>query len=432
MKRKTLYIKGMHCPSCNILVEDKCRELKNVKDVKADFKNQTAEITYKGSFNNEALNSKIRQYGYQITDPSSLETSKESFASRLSQSSAIFIIFLIVFFFGQELNLIPNFDTSAGLSLSFVFILGLVASTSTCMATSGALFLSTIGKQRSFISAISFNIGRVLSYGFFGFVLGFLGKSVAQNFQLGPILMVFVAVSMVIIGLDMMQLVSLHNLFNIGLTKNIFRRLEKSLIKNPKKTALFLGAITYLLPCGFTQSVQLYAIGQADPLKSALIMMVFALGTTPALLAIGAASSITKSSYYPLFSRAMGVLIFMIGMSYATNTISLFGVNIGIVSKPNSDIKNVLIKDGVQVATMNVDSYGYSPSSFTIKKDVPVRWIVNGKNVFGCQGSLQVPAIPLQKTLATGENIIEFTPKEKGLIAFSCSMGMFRGNFLVI
>lgn len=441
MKRKTLYIRGMHCASCNILVEDKFHEVKNIRDVKADFRNQTAQVSYKGFLDKAALNNKIRQYGYQIADPSLVQEVKEPFLNRLFQSSAIFIIFFILFFFAQELRLLPSFNGSTGLSLTVAFILGLVASTSTCMATSGALFLSTVGKLKSeeasfkenIIPGISFNIGRVASYGFFGLILGFLGKSAAQNFQLGPFLMVFVAIFMVLTGVDMMQLFSFKEMFNFSFTKSIFQRLEKGLIKNPKKTSFLIGAITYLLPCGFTQSVQLYALSLADPIKSSITMMIFALGTVPALLAISFASSFTKSSYYPLFAKAMGVLIFMIGLSYVSNTLSLFGVNINLVKTfSSSNVQNVSIENGYQIAAMSVDSYGYSPNSFTVKKGLPVRWIVNGKNVFGCQGFLQAPALGLRKTLTTGNNVIEFIPQEKGLIAFSCSMGMFRGAFVVI
>src|SRR3990167_1197398 len=216
MKRKTLYVKGMHCASCNILVEDKFCEVKNVRGVKADFRNQTAIVSYKGHLDKEVLNDTIKLHGYKIANPSSIQEDQEPFLSRLIQSSAFFVIFLILFFFAQELKLLPSFSASAGLSLTVVFILGLVASTSTCMATSGALFLSTIGKFNSgqtsvgenLIPAISFNVGRILSYGFFGLLVGFLGKSAAQSFQLGPLLMGFVAISMVFIGLDMMKLFS--------------------------------------------------------------------------------------------------------------------------------------------------------------------------------------------------------------------------------
>lgn len=440
MKKKKLYVKGMHCISCNILVEDKFTEVKNIKSVKADFRDQTAEVTYNGNLDEDKLNSTIREYGYQIADADSVQTPKEPFLNRLMELSTIGILFFVLFFFAQQLNIVPNFKTSAGLSLTVAFILGLVASTSTCMATSGALFMSTVGKLNSgkssfkenVIPGISFNVGRVLSYGFFGLILGFLGKSVAQNLQLGGLLMAFVAVSMVLIGLGMMKLASFSKLLNVGFTKTIFQRLERGLIKNPKKTSFLLGVITYLLPCGFTQSVQLYALGLADPIKSSVMMMVFALGTAPALLAIGVASSFTKSRYYPLFSKAMGVLIFMIGIYYMSNTLSLYGVNLNFSKAPTPDIKNVLVQNGYQVATMNVNAQGYSPNSFAIRKGQPVRWVVKGENVFGCQGYLQAPVLGLKKALKTGDNVIEFTPQEKGLISFSCSMGMFKGNFVVI
>lgn len=440
MKRKTFFIKGMHCPSCNILVEDKFKEVQGVREVKADFRDQHAEISYKGYLDKDALNSKIQQYGYKVVDSASQLDLNAPFLKRLAEPTLIAVIFLIAFFFFQELKILPSFDASVGLSLTVVFILGLVASVSTCMATSGALFLSTIGKlnskQLSFkenlLPGLSFNIGRVLSYGFFGLIFGFLGKSIVQNFQLGAFFMGFLALFMIVIGLDMARIVSLAKLFNFGFTKSLFRRLEGKLIKNPKKTAFSLGAITYLLPCGFTQAVQLYAIGLADPWKSSLVMMIFALGTTPALLAIGTASSFTKSPFYTLFSKAMGVLVLIVGISYATNSLALYGINFDLTKTLSSDIKNVSLKNGVQEATMTVDEYGYSPSSFTVKKDVPVSWVVKGKNVFGCQGSLQAPVIGLRTTLSSGENVFTFTPKEKGLITFSCSMGMFRGNFLVI
>ena len=440
MKKKTIYVKGMHCPSCNILIEDKCKEISNIRQVAANFKNQEATIYYKGDFDFDELNSKIRQYGYQAMDKASVREIQEPFSSRLFQASAIFAIILIGFFFAQELNIVPSLTISSSMSLGVALLLGIVASTSTCMATSGALFLSTIGKLQStrmsftqnILPAISFNAGRIISYGFFGFVFGLFGKTLVQNFQMGPLLLAFVSVFMVLIGLDMMQLISFQKIINFGFTKNIFQRLEKKLIKNPKQTAFFLGAITYLLPCGFTQSIQLYALGLADPWKSSLIMMVFAVGTVPMLMAIGFASSFTKSSYYALFSRVMGVLIFIIAISNIINILPLYGFKFNLTKTSATETKGVETKDGYQIVNMNVNSRGYSPNLFTIKKGIPVRWQINGENVFGCQASLYAPAVGVTKILKPGQNIVEFTPKDTGTISFSCSMGMYRGSFNVI
>ncbi|MBI2641795.1 sulfite exporter TauE/SafE family protein [Candidatus Roizmanbacteria bacterium] len=444
IKKTTLHIQGMHCPSCDILIQDKTSELSNVVKVKANYKNQKAEVEYVGSFGDREIgevNRRIQPFGYRVLrdEERGVADIHEPLSKRLFDAGAIAVILFILFFFAQELNLVPNFNTNAGLTLTTALILGLVASTSTCMATSGALFLATIGKGSSdnkLIPTISFNAGRVLSYAFFGFLAGFVGKAIAFNFQLSSLLTLVVSILMVLVGLDMAKVFSIQTIFAPSFTKGIFLSLEKRFIKNPKKTGFFLGAITYFLPCGFTQTVQLYALGLADPIKSSLIMAIFALGTVPALMAIGFATSLTKSSFYPTVQKVMGTLVFLIGMYYFNNFLGLYGVNVNIASpiKAKQDFvqNNVLVKDNVQVASMNVNFSGYYPSRFTVKKNVPVRWEINGENVFGCQGYLVAPKLGIQKTLALGKNVIEFTPKEEGTIGFSCGMGMYTGSFTVV
>lgn len=398
-----------------------------------------------GNLNFEALNTKLAKFGYEVV-PTGERIAGDSVGKKLFDAGSIALLLFIVYYFASELNLLPSVASSTEMSLTGAFVLGLVASTSTCMATSGALFMATIGKLRderetkvsplrNFLPAVSFNVGRVGAYAFFGFLAGFLGKTVSADFQMGQILNIVVAALMFIVGLDMLKLFSLSSVVAPKFTKGLFEKLEHRFIANPKKTALLLGAITYLLPCGFTQTVQLYALGLADPVKSAMTMAVFALGTVPALLAVGFATSFTKTRYYAYFTKVMGVLIIVIGLSYVLNSLRLYGVSVPVFTAKtvqNQVDKNVVVQNGYQVATMNANASGYYPSSFTVKKDVPVRWVVKGENVFGCQGLLVAPKIGVSKTLTTGENIIEFTPTEKGPIRFSCAMGMFQGQFNVI
>lgn len=444
LKKTTLHIKGMHCPSCDILITDKFCELPSVKTVKANYRKQEAEVEYTGSFGKEEIelaNQKIRDFGYQVIQGDREHGldfgEKESLSKRLFDFGAVAVILFIAFFFAQEFNLLPSFNANAGLTLGTAFILGLVASTSTCMATSGALFLSTVGKlsDRNFIPAVSFNLGRVLSYAFFGFIAGFVGKAIAFNLQLSSLLTLVVSMLMVLLGLDMARIISIKTVFAPSFIKGIFLRVEQRLIKNPKKTAFFLGAITYFLPCGFTQTVQLYALGLANPVQSALIMAIFALGTTPALLAIGFASSFTKSAYYPMLQKVMGTLVFLIGIYYFSNFLSLYGISIDVVaafgSRSSVLSASATQQNGTQVVTMSVNSSGYRPNTFSVKKGIPVRWEIEGENVFGCQGFLVVPKLGIQKALSLGKNVIEFTPQEIGKVRFSCGMGMFTGAFNV-
>lgn len=89
------------------------------------------------------------------------------------------------------------------------------------------------------------------------------------------------------------------------------------------------------------------------------------------------------------------------------------------------------ISTGVQVIQMDQMAGGYFPNSFTIKKGVPVKWIINSKAPDTCSGSVAVPKLGIRRDLVKGENIIEFTPKEVGEIKFSCIMGMYSGKFIV-
>jgi sulfite exporter TauE/SafE/copper chaperone CopZ len=436
LKKATLYIKGMHCPSCEVLMEDKFKESPNIQDVKADFKTQKVELHYTGKIHTDVLNAKIQPFGYQIEDKSELmeEKQQEPFSKRFMDMGIIAIILFILYAIAKEANLIPDVNLGGNLNYLTVFILGLVASTSTCMATSGALFLATVGKQSSknFVSAISFNVGRVVSYGFFGFAAGMIGSVLITNLKIGSGLTLFASLFMVLLGLDMARIISLGSVIPSGFTKNLFEKLEHRLIKYPRKTAFFLGAITYLLPCGFTQTVQVYALGLANPVESALTMMIFALGTVPALLLIGYFSSFTKTRYYPYFMKVVGVLVFVIGLSYFSNLLALYGIQINPFSSQVSSLgSSSQMQNGYQVIKMNVNRYGYNPNVFTLKKGIPTKWVINGENVFGCQGYLVAPKLGIQKTLSYGENIIEFTPEEVGTINFSCSMGMYRGRFEV-
>lgn len=437
LKKTTLYVKGMHCPSCEVLMEDKFKEEGNVQEVKADFRSQKVEVLYTGKIHKDVLNSKIQSYGYEIVDSGELkrEKNKEPLLKRFTDVGVIAIILFILYAIAQEAKLIPDINLSGNFNYLSVFILGLVASTSTCMATSGALFLATVGKQNSknLVPALAFNLGRVFSYGFFGFLAGFVGSLIITNLKFGTVLTFFVSLFMLLLGLDMAKIISLGEVLPTGLTKNIFEKLEHRLIKHPKKTAFLLGAITYLLPCGFTQTVQVYALGLASPIQSALTMVVFALGTVPALLLIGYFSSFTQSQYYPYFMKVVGVLVFVIGLSYFSNFLSLYGVNINfnLLSSKYQQTTDAVLNGGFQVIRMNVNSNGYSPNVFTLKKGVPTKWIINGQNVFGCQGYLVSPKLGIQQALAYGENVIEFTPEEEGTINFSCGMGMYRGKFEV-
>ena len=86
---------------------------------------------------------------------------------------------------------------------------------------------------------------------------------------------------------------------------------------------------------------------------------------------------------------------------------------------------------GYQTIYMNVTDAGWQPSTFVLKKGVPVKWIINGQQLNGCNNGIKVPSLGLQFNIKAGEQTIEFTPTQAGTIQWSCWMGMIQGQFIV-
>ena len=79
---------------------------------------------------------------------------------------------------------------------------------------------------------------------------------------------------------------------------------------------------------------------------------------------------------------------------------------------------------------MKITSRGFEPNVLEVKNNVPVEFSVNGDGATGCTNKIVIPEYNIAKDIKRGENIIEFTPKKIGPIAFSCGMGMVRGKLL--
>lgn len=432
----------MHCASCDILVKTKLEEENNVIKVTADHITQEVEIEFEGNLDKNSLQKRLTEYGYKITEPS--QNREEPFPKRIADAVVIAMILGLIFLVAQELQLIPSLGNSAQISLFAVFGIGLVASVSTCMATTGALYLATIGKLHShkdswkerIVPAFSFNAGRLVIYAILGYINGLVGQVIAAELQMSTVMNIFIGAVMVLIGLDMLRILPMGKYLPESFMKKWFLSLEQKLIKHPKKTAFFLGVITYWLPCGFTQSVQLYALSVADPVQSTIILFVFALGTLPALLAIGFVTSIMRSSYYVWFMKVVAVFVVLVGLAYFITILNQYGLNpIQFITKTletSEAVASIEHEGGKQILRMTVDNAGYAPASFVVEQGKPVRWIITGKQVLGCQGLLNAPKIGVHTVLKNGENIVEFTPTEKGIIGFSCSSGSVAGSISVI
>jgi LysM repeat protein len=90
------------------------------------------------------------------------------------------------------------------------------------------------------------------------------------------------------------------------------------------------------------------------------------------------------------------------------------------------------VEGSVQTIRMDVLESRYEPNHFVLRQGVPVKWVIDGKEVTECNRRIIVPKLGLEFDIKPGVQTIEFTPTETGVIPWSCWMGMKHGQFEVI
>ena len=85
-----------------------------------------------------------------------------------------------------------------------------------------------------------------------------------------------------------------------------------------------------------------------------------------------------------------------------------------------------------QSVTIAVTKDGFTPSSFTVRKNIPVRLTFVRKVEVTCATDVVIPDYDIKRELPLNEPvIIEFTPEKAGTISFACGMNMQRGKIVV-
>jgi sulfite exporter TauE/SafE/plastocyanin domain-containing protein/copper chaperone CopZ len=453
MNKFEVPISGMHCRSCEILIEDKLCGVSNIKKAVVNYKKGSAEVHYDSRRPNmHDVEHAIREAGYSIGSDNRKKPLLSKNPEDYKDLGVAFLFLVGIYIILQNLGLTSlNIGANASnpSSLSVVLLVGLTAGLSTCMALVGGLILGISARHsekhpeatpmEKFRPHLFFNLGRISSYAFFGGVLGAMGSVLQFSSSTLGFLTIIVGFVMLMLGMKLTGI--FPRLENGGLTlpKGISRFLgiKKHEKEYSHRNSMVTGALTFFLPCGFTQAMQLFAISTGSVTRGALIMGVFALGTAPGLLGIGGLTSVVKGIFAQRFFKFAGILVIFLSLFNISNGYNLTGLRLGSTfsstnSTANVNDPNVKIENGVQVVRMTESSRGYSPNKFTIKKDMPVRWVIDAKDPYSCAGSIMASKLNVRKSLKAGENIIEFTPKETGSIPFSCSMGMYTGVFVVV
>lgn len=316
-KTYKFYIRGMHCKSCELMTESELKEFPFITNVKARLRSNLVEIS--GDFGDNSpeniakqLNTVLIKHRYSLLVEKIPQEKKQD--DVIWKAIPIGLGFIVLFFMLQKSSIL-NIGIGGQTTPVTSFIIGLIASVSSCLAIVGGLVLSLSAKvsqdntsdTRTFLL---FHAGRLVSFAVLGGVLGIIGGAIGINFAFTAILGIFASLVMLFLGLNLVGIFSKNKITLHSGFFNFFKRIEHKTF-----TPLIIGFGTFFLPCGFTQSMQLVALSSGSFMSGAFIMFAFALGTLPmlVLLSFGSAS-FAHSKHAPLFFKSAGIVVIGFGI----------------------------------------------------------------------------------------------------------------------
>ena len=374
--------------------------------------------------------------------PASHKSPTGNTARDYAEIAAAFLIVVGILFLLGQLNLLPKqFGVSEAMSYGLVFVIGLVASISSCIAVTGGLLVAVAAKYNEATVKLApmqrmkphvyFNVGRILSYTLFGGVIGALGSALTLSPEVNGALTILASAVMILLGLQMLKLLPALTRFLPTMPKAVSHFIHDFAERDANGGAFVLGAVTFFLPCGFTQALQLYVLAKGSFTIGALTMLAFSLGTLPALLSLSAISSFATGGFQRHFLKFAGAAVIVLGLANVQYGLVLTGseMNTAPVAETRSPAAvapvQELANQDKQIVVMRIDGFDYIPNRFTVKQGIPVEWRIDASDAAACGRFLYAPSLGIRKLLSDrSTTTISFVPQQAGEFGFNCGMGM--------
>lgn len=329
----TFYVSGMHCQSCVLLTEGEIAEYPGVTHAETNLAKNTVVVT--GDFDDitpeklaEELTVLLKPHGYELSVEKQIQ--QQGKWSQFTVALPLAVVLVGVFISLQKMGFVELVDTST-ISYPTLFFVGVIASLSTCMAVVGGLVLSlsaTFAKEgNTFKPQLLFHVGRLVSFFVLGGVIGSIGANFTLNTEATFILSFLVGVVMLILGINLLDVFPWAKKLQPAMPKFLSKHALGVSRFNHTLTPLLIGIATFFLPCGFTQSMQIYSLTTGSFMGGALTMLVFALGTLPVLALLSFSSfRIERSNKKELFFKTAGLVVIFFALFNLINSFVIMGI----------------------------------------------------------------------------------------------------------
>jgi uncharacterized protein len=452
MVKKVLNINGMHCNSCERLIEDGLKEKDGVYKVSASYVREVVAIEFDSEKISESeIKNELNKLGYDVIDNKNEEVEDNETKKEVKESSSdkigwfvligsiIGLMFIIYWFFLRGINVEIPVGGETG-SILLLFLVGILTGFH-CISMCGAFVVSYTTKNammghKGYKQHLFYGGSKVISYAIIGGIFGLIGGIFAFSIGLRAGVAIFAGLFMIAYALSMLG-IKFFRKFQFN-PKFLSRWAAKAShdAKGPYKRPIVTGLLSGLfIACGPLQAMYLYAAGTGNFFTGMFGLAAFGLGTLPVMLGFGSLASVISKNTTKKILKISAIIVLILGIIMLNRGLTVLGspVSYEIIKEKVMGIEsgNALIKGDYQEINMEVDRYGWKPDSFVLKKGIPVKWNIDVKELTGCNNEIIVRDYDLDIKLEKGLNVVEFTPDKTGTVRWSCWMGMIPGSFIV-
>lgn len=448
MASMTIAVEGMTCRACEVHVTRALERLDGVQRAHVSARRGRAVVHATRVPSWRAIDRALASAGYRRGTPAPWLTREASVWRDVGLTVLVLATLAALVHVTGAASATDRLATlgSSG-SLLLVVLLGVAAGFSTCMALVGGLVLAVASAHaeanpdlpaRAVIRPqLAFNVGRVVGFGLLGAALGAAGSVVGLSGTAVGWLTLAAGLVMAVVGLRLTGVAPrLAQALTLALPARAASFLRPGAGSYSDVRTAVLGAGTFLLPCGFTQAVQVYALSTGSPGRAAAVMALFALGTAPGLIGVGTLTGLARGRGGARVFRVAGVAVLAFSAVTVTGAVGVLAPGLGapaLVAEAATEVSdNVTIEGGTQVLRVTQVAGGYEPAHSVVQAGTPVRWEIDSQAA-SCASAISARDLGLATFLLDpGVNTVDFTPPAPGRYQYSCAMGMYWGSLTVI
>ena len=323
----------MHCISCEVILEKAFKNIKWLTLISINHKKWILEVEFSNNYVYNELKKHIEKNNFSIVEDYNIEKHIQSKKITLEKVLKNIILYLWISVFIYLFTLIELYkylpDTS-NLNYGGAFIMWIIASLSTCLAVTWWIiigFSRYIDNTKWTYAHIKvqwlFQIWRILGFFILWWVLWKLWEILNIWFGFTSIFSFLIWFLFLYMWLYIIWVAPSITKFGFHLPKSFSTKIAK--FQNPKYAPI-IWALTFFLPCWFTQSLQVIAIGSGDFMSWAIIMAIFAVWTSPVLFSVWLGSSYFKEKKFNWLNKLIWIILIFFGIFTITNAYNLLWV----------------------------------------------------------------------------------------------------------